>query len=231
MADHSFEEPLSSRTGTVLITGGRGDLGKAIHQELEAKGFRVFAPGRAELNVADPSSIAAYFASLPKLDLVVHCAGVLRDRRFAAMTEDDFETVLKVNLTGAFQVSQAALKSMAKQRHGHLLFIGSNSARWGAIGQANYAAAKAGIIGLTHSLAREYGPRNIRVNCILPGLLETKMTSHLSPEILEQIRASHTLGRFNTCDEVAKFVAFLEANLPHTSGQIFQLDSRVNRWT
>ncbi len=229
MADTSSENLTSPRT--VLITGGQGDLGKAVHHELDAQGFQVIAPGKAELNVADKASITAFLATLPKLDLVVHCAGVLRDRRFASMTEEDFETVLRVNLTGAFQVSQAALRSMARQRRGHLLFIGSNSARWGAIGQANYAAAKAGIIGLTHSLAREYGGRNIRVNCILPGLLETKMTAHLTPEILDQIRASHTLGRFNTCEEVAKFVAFLESHLPHTSGQIFQLDSRVNRWT
>jgi 3-oxoacyl-[acyl-carrier protein] reductase len=120
---------------------------------------------------------------------------------------------------------------MAKHRRGHIIFIGSNSARWGTAGQANYAAAKAGLIGLTHSLAKEYGARNVRVNCILPGLLETKMTAHLSKEILDQVRAAHALRRFNTCAEAAKFIAFLHRDLPHTSGQVFQLDSRVNRWT
>ncbi len=139
--------------------------------------------------------------------------------------------MLDVNLKGAFRVSDHALRVMAKHRRGHLVFIGSNSARWGNAGQANYAAAKAGLIGLTYSLAKEYGSRNVRVNCILPGLLETKMTAHLSKEILDTVRAAHALRRFNTCAQVAKFVAFLHRDLPHTSGQLFQLDSRVNRWT
>jgi 3-oxoacyl-[acyl-carrier protein] reductase len=147
------------------------------------------------------------------------------------MEEEDFDTVLKVNLKGAFQISQAALQSMARRRSGHIIFIGSNSARWGNAGQANYAAAKAGIIGLTHSLAKEYGGRNIRVNCVLPGLLETKMTAHLSEEIKQGVREVHALRRFNTCEAVARFVTFLDQELPHTSGQVFQLDSRVNRWT
>lgn len=231
MAPSSSETTSLPPVRTALVTGGQGDLGKAVHDELQSQRFQVLAPGKSELNVADEASITSYLEAHPQMDLVVHCAGVLRDRRFASMSEEDFDTVLKVNLSGAFQVSQAVLKSMARKRQGHLVFIGSNSARWGAIGQANYAAAKAGIIGLTHSLAREYGARNVRVNCILPGLLETKMTAHLAPDILDQIRAAHTLGRFNKCAEVAKFVAFLDLYLPHTSGQVFQLDSRVNRWT
>jgi 3-oxoacyl-[acyl-carrier protein] reductase len=214
-----------------LITGGEGDLGRAVRAELETRGWHVLGPGRRELDVSDAASITAFFSGLIKLELLVHCAGVLRDRMLGSMTEEEFDTVLEVNLKGAFRVSQAALKLMAKQRRGHLVFIGSNSARWGTAGQANYAAAKAGLIGLTHSLAREYGARNVRANCILPGLLETKMTAHLSPEVLGGIRAAHTLGRFNTCAEVAKFIAFLHRELPHTSGQVFQLDSRVNRWT
>lgn len=216
---------------TALITGGEGDLGKAVRLELEAQGWKVLAPGRRELDVGDADSIAGFMTRLTKLDLLVHCAGLLRDKMLAGMSDEDFATVLKVNLTGAFRVSQAALKLMAKQRQGHIIFIGSNSARWGAAGQTNYAAAKAGLIALTHSLAREYGGRNVRVNCILPGLLETKMTAHLSSEILGKIREAHTLGRFNTSAEVAKFIAFLDRELPHTSGQVLQLDSRVNRWT
>jgi NAD(P)-dependent dehydrogenase (short-subunit alcohol dehydrogenase family) len=216
---------------TVLITGGQGDLGKAVAAELKAQGWSVLSPGRQELDVADAASVESFFNGLAKLDLVVHCAGVLRDRMVTGMTDEEFATVLDVNLKGAFRVSQAALKLMAKQRLGHLVFVGSNSARYGTAGQANYAAAKAGLIGLTHSLAKEYGARNVRVNCILPGLLKTKMTAHLSDEVLEGVRAAHTLGRFNTCAEAAKFIAFLHHELPHTSGQVFQIDSRVNRWT
>jgi 3-oxoacyl-[acyl-carrier protein] reductase len=214
-----------------VITGGEGDLGKAVRAELESQALSVLSPGRRELDVSDPGSVSAFFDALPKLDLVVHCAGMLRDRMLANMSDEDFATVLDVNLKGAFRVSQAALTYMAKHRRGHIVFIGSNSARWGTAGQANYAAAKAGLIGLTHSLAKEYGSRNIRVNCILPGLLETKMTAHLTPEILDAVRAAHTLRRFNTRAEAAKFIAFLHRDLPHTSGQVFQLDSSVNLWT
>jgi NAD(P)-dependent dehydrogenase (short-subunit alcohol dehydrogenase family) len=214
-----------------LVTGGEGDLGKAVAASLATQGDEVHAPGRRELDVSDSAVIIEWFKAHEKIDLVVHSAGVLRDRRFPNMEEEDFDTVLEVNLKGAFQVSQAALKSMAHRRSGHIIFIGSNSARWGNAGQANYAAAKAGIIGLTHSLAKEYGGRNIRVNCVLPGLLETKMTAHLSEEIKQSVREAHALRRFNTCEAVARFVAFLDQELPHTSGQVFQLDSRVNRWT
>lgn len=216
---------------TALITGGQGDLAQAVRAELAGQGYAVHAPGKTELDVTNASSVEACLARHPRLDLLVHCAGMLRDRRATAMTEEDFAAVLEVNLGGAFRVTQGALKLMARQRCGHVIFIGSNSARWGTVGQANYAAAKAGIIGLTHSLAREYGSRNIRVNCVLPGLLETRMTAHLSPEVLTAVKEAHTLGRFNTCDAVARFVAFLDRQLPHTSGQVFQLDSRVNRWT
>lgn len=217
--------------GNVLITGGHGDLAQAVRAELEGKGYVVHAPGKAELDVTSAASVEACLATLPRIDLLVHCAGMLRDRRATAMTEEDFAAVLEVNLNGAFRVAQVTLKLMARQRRGHIIFIGSNSARWGTVGQANYAAAKAGIIGLTHSLAREYGSRNIRVNCVLPGLLETRMTAHLPEEVISSVKAAHTLGRFNTCDAVARFIAFLDSQLPHTSGQVFQLDSRVNRWT
>lgn len=223
--------PAATEKPVVLITGGEGDLARAIRGEFEARDCAALAPGRRELDVSDAASIEAFFAGIAKLDLVVHTAGVLRDHRFANLTEEEFDTVLDVNLKGAFRVSDFALRLMAKQRRGHIVFIGSNSARWGNVGQANYAAAKAGLIGLTHSLAKEYGSRNIRVNCILPGLLETKMTAHLSPEILDAVRSAHALRRFNTCVEAAKFIAFLHHDLPHTSGQLFQLDSRVNRWT
>lgn len=214
-----------------LITGGQGDLGKAVAAALLTAGYEVHAPGRGDLDVADPASIKAWFDGRTRLDLLVHSAGVLRDCRTPHMEEDDWDSVMRVNLKGAFQTSQAALRLMARQRMGHIVFIGSNSARFGTVGQANYASAKAGMIGLTHSLAKEYGARNVRVNCVLPGLLETKMTAHLSEEIKSSVRSSHALGRFNTCGAVAGFVAFLDKELPHTSGQVFQLDSRVNRWT
>jgi 3-oxoacyl-[acyl-carrier protein] reductase len=147
------------------------------------------------------------------------------------MGAEDFSAVLDVNLSGAFRVARGALKRMSRQRVGHIVFIGSFSAFRGPAGQSNYAAAKAGLIALAQSLAREYGARNIRVNCVLPGFMETKMTSHLGDGLRAQFREEHMLGRFNTADEAARFVRFLHLEMPHTSGQVFSLDSRPHRWT
>ena len=107
--------------------------------------------------------------------------------------------------------------------------IGSYSALRPPPGQANYASAKAGLIGLTQSLAEEAGKRNVRVNCVLPGFLETKMTGYLDDNIIETARNAHTLGRFNTAADAARFVRFLDS-MPAVSGQVFQLDSRLRSW-
>ncbi|MEY4483296.1 MAG: hypothetical protein RL693_748, partial [Verrucomicrobiota bacterium] len=156
--------------------------------------------------------------------------GLVADKTLARMEDDDFSRVLDVCLTGAFRTARAALKLMSKQKQGHIVFIGSFSAWRGPIGQANYAAAKAGLFGLAESLAKEYGGRNIRVNVVLPGFMETKMTAGLDESIRATYRQTHALGRFNTAAETARFIAFLDQHLPHTSGQIFNLDSRVHRW-
>ena len=150
----------------------------------------------------------------------------------AKMSESDFDQVIDVNLKGAFLVSQAAVKLMAKQRHGHIVNIGSYSALSGPFGQTNYAAAKAGLIGLTQSLAKEYGARNVRVNCVLPGFLETKMTRHLLEDATfrENLISAHALGRLNTPEDAARFIVFLHT-MENVSGQVFQLDSRMRRWT
>lgn len=214
-----------------LITGGAGDLAGAIRSELEASAVWVHAPARTELDVTSAASVARCLAELSRLDLVVCCAGLIVDRSLAAMSAEDFSAVLDVNLSGAFRVARAALKIMARQRGGHVVFIGSFSAFSGPAGQANYAAAKAGLIGLAQSLAREYGARGIRVNCVLPGFLETKMTAHLGGELRARFRGAHTLGRFNTGAETARFIRFLHLEMPHTSAQVFSLDSRPHRWT
>ncbi len=216
-----------------IITGGEGDLAQALRPVMEAAGFAVLSPGRQELDVTDAASVKAYFAAhVTQLDLLINNAGVCRDVSMARMTEEDFDQVVDVNLTGAFRVSQAALRLMSRQRCGHIINVGSYSALAGPFGQANYAAAKAGLIGLTQSLAQEYGARNIRANCILPGLLGTKMTRHLleDPAWRDKLLQGHALGRLNTPADVGRFIVSLHA-MEAVSGQIFQLDSRVHRWT
>jgi NAD(P)-dependent dehydrogenase (short-subunit alcohol dehydrogenase family) len=212
-----------------LITGGEGDLARHIRAELEFAGWDVLAPGRVELDVLQPK---AFFAQIGRLDLLINNAGVFRDASLLKMSEEDFDAVLDVNLKGAFLCTQAALKLMSRQREGHIINIGSYSALSGPAGQANYAAAKAGLIALTQSTAKEYGPRNIRANCLLPGFLETKMTRHLLEDAAwkVQLLSQHTLGRLNTPQDAARFILMLHA-MPAVSGQVFQLDSRIHRWT
>lgn len=214
-----------------ITTGGAGDLAQAIVAELRGAGFTVLAPGHAELDVSRADSVRAFFSGLKQVDLFINNAGVCRDVSVAKMTEADFDHVVDVNLKGSFLTTQAAVKLMSRQRRGHIINIGSYSALSGPAGQANYAAAKAGLIGLTQSTAREYGARNIRANCILPGFLETKMTRHLLEDAAwrEGLMSQHALGRLNTAQDVARFIVFLHS-LENVSGQVFQLDSRVRRW-
>jgi 3-oxoacyl-[acyl-carrier protein] reductase len=214
----------------VLISGGRGELAGAMRKEFLALGDRVHAPGRQEMDVRDEASVDAFFARLDRLDVLVANAGVVRDATLLKLADDDYNEVVDINLRGAFLCVRAALKLMLKQRSGHLILIGSRSARNGPRGQAAYAAAKAGLMAFAQSVAREYGARDIRCNVVLPGFLATKFTSQLTPDRIEAIRAEHTLGRFNTVENAGRFIASL-ARLDNVSGQVFTLDSRIDRWT
>ncbi|MEO6055070.1 MAG: SDR family NAD(P)-dependent oxidoreductase [Chthoniobacterales bacterium] len=207
-----------------LITGGEGGLARAIQTQLLKDKWEVHAPGKATLDVTSSESIDRAFQSLPRLDFLIHTAGIIRDQTFSRMEESDWDDVLTVNLHSAFHVARRAHQAhMHAQQSGHILFIGSGAARFGAAGQANYAAAKAGLVGLMQSLAQEYGESNVRVNAILPGFLRTKMTAGLDRSLED-----HALQNLNTPEESARFVSFLDT-MPHTSGQVFQLDSRIGR--
>jgi 3-oxoacyl-[acyl-carrier protein] reductase len=171
--------------------------------------------------------VEAFFQQIPDpIDLLISQAAIVKDGPLVRMTEGDWDDVVDTNLKGAWLIARAFLASL-QGRPGHLIHVGSYSGLSGPSGQANYAAAKAGLIGLTQSLARECGPQGIRVNAILPGFLETRMTEHLTDAQRARFREEHVLGEFNTVHEVAKFVRFLHEDLIHTSGQAFQLDSRV----
>jgi 3-oxoacyl-[acyl-carrier protein] reductase len=212
----------------ILISGGEGDLARALQKEFI--GDIVHAPGRKEMDVRDETQIEACFSRLERLDVLIVNAGLTRDGAVTSLTSDDFNEVVNANLRGAFLCARAALKLMLRQRSGHIVLIGSRAARHGTRGQSAYAAAKAGLVGLAQSLAKEYGARNIRCNVVLPGFLETRMTAGVSAGRREEIRGEHALGRFNTADNAARFIAFL-ARLDHVSGQVFTLDSRLDRWT
>ncbi len=212
----------------VLISGGQGDLARALHAAFAAD--TVLAPGRKEMDVRDEAQVEAYFARLERLDVLITNAGVTNDGAMISLRAGDFDEVVNTNLRGTFLCARAALKLMIKQRAGHIILISSRMAKNGARGQSAYAASKAGMIAFAQSVAKEYGARNIRCNVVLPGFLETKMTAGLPPKRLEEARAEHALGRFNTAENAARAIAFL-ARLDHVSGQVFTLDSRIDRWT
>ena len=209
-----------------IITGGEGDLAQALARELRAHSYEVLAPSRQELDVRFPDSVTSFFGAIERLDLLVNNAGVTRDALFPRQSEKDWDEVLKTNLTGAHLCSQAASRFFMRQLQGQIINLGSYSALNPPKGQTSYAAAKAGLIGLTKSYAKELGKRNVRVNCVLPGFLETKMTQSLTAETKEAALERHELKRFNTVSEASRFIAFL-ASTENISGQVFQLDSRV----
>jgi 3-oxoacyl-[acyl-carrier protein] reductase len=237
----------SEAGGVVLITGAAGGLGQGLVRAFASQGWRVAAAYHCgtsqeetneiwpvQMDVASRASVHAAFQHLiqrwGRVDALINNAGLLANELLPQMSEEAWDKVLDTNLKGAFLCSQAVLRPMLKQRGGHIINISSWSARGGGRGQVNYAAAKAGILGLTTSLAKEVGSRNVRVNAVFPGVLPTKMIAHLTPEQVAEFAAANALGRINSIEEVARFVVFL-ASLRNVSGQIFQLDSRIARWS
>ncbi len=210
----------------IIVTGGRGGLATALARHFRALGAEVHRPGREDLDVRRVESVEAYFSAFDQLDVLVNNAGITGDNLMAKLSPQGWDEVIDTNLKGAYLCSRAAARLMGPRRRGHIIQIGSFSALHPSPGQAAYAASKAALIGLTKSLAKELGPDNIQVNCVLPGFLETRMTQDLPEAVLEAARARHCLGRFNTVEESARFIAQL-SGFGHISGQVFQLDSRV----
>lgn len=213
-------------TQHAVITGGSGSLGRAIATAIQAAPWNIATPDRNELDVRDKTAVYRYFARRP-VDLLVAAAGMIRDAPLARLTEAAWDETWEVNFNGAAWCADAVLPHMLAQGRGHIILISSFSALHPPVGQAAYAAAKAALLGLVVDLATRHGRSNIRVNAVLPGFLATRMTEAVSESRRAQIGAAHTLGRFNTCRETANFIRFLHHALPHTSGQVFQLDSRV----
>ena len=185
-------------------------------------------PPREVLDVTSAGEVREFFAVLPRLDLLINNAGLRRDELHLTQSAEDRDAVLDVCLRGAFLCSREAARRMVPQGTGHIINIGSRSGLTGAAGQTAYAAAKAGLAALTKSLAAELGPAGIRVNCVLPGWLETKFTAGVPEEIRRLTLAAHVLGKFNTVADAARFILHLHSQTA-VSGQVFSLDSRPGR--
>ncbi len=233
-------------TKVALITGANGGLGRPLISEFVAHGWHVVAGARTPVPSSHPQivpvpldvtnavqidqAIVTTVERFQRIDLLINNAGVTADASLAQLSDDNWERVLDVNLNGAFRCARAVARQMMRQRDGHIINISSFAARGGRAGQSSYVAAKAGLVGLTQSLAKELGSRNVRVNTIFPGVLPTKMTADLSAEQLAGFAEANALGRINSVEEVARFIAFL-ATTQNISGQVFTLDSRIAPWT
>jgi 3-oxoacyl-[acyl-carrier protein] reductase len=168
---------------------------------------------------------AAVQAQAPRLDVLVNNAGITRDGVFLRMSSADFDRVVAVNLRGAFLVSRAFARGMAKARGGRMINVGSVVGLTGNAGQVNYAASKAGLVGLTKSLAQELGSRNVTVNLVAPGFITTDMTAQLTEEVRGQILQQIPLARLGTPEDVASAVLFLAGDAAaYITGQVLVVD-------
>ena len=230
---------------TILVTGASAGFGQAMCRRLVADGYRVIGSARRidklqalqeelgeafyplQMDVTDLSQVDHALASLPKtwerVDVLVNNAGITNDKLMLKMTEEDFERVLKINLTGAFNMTQAVLKPMSKARQGAIINMSSVVGLMGNIGQANYAASKAGLIGFTKSVAREVAARGVRVNAIAPGFIESDMTDAIPEKMKDAMIAQVPMKRIGQAEEVAEVAAFL-ASQEYLTGQTIAID-------
>jgi 3-oxoacyl-[acyl-carrier protein] reductase len=224
---------------SVLVTGGSRGIGLAIAQRFAAAGDAVMVTSRsgddiqgltvAKCDVRDAASVDEAFraaeAAHGPVEVVVANAGITSDQLLALMSEEAFMSVIDTNLAGAYRVAKRAVRPMMRQRHGRIIFISSVVGMLGSGGQANYAASKAGLIGMARSLARELGSRNITVNVVAPGFADTDMTADLTEERKKAILAGVPLGRMASADEVAGVVQFLAGpDAGYVTGAVIPVD-------
>ena len=231
----------------VFITGSTRGIGLAIAHHFAANGANLVLNGRSEITseligefdqydvqvVGVPGDVSDFedakrmiqeaTEALGSVDVLINNAGITADKLMLKMTADDFERVLKINLTGAFNMTQAVLKPMTKARQGAIINMTSVVGLIGNIGQANYAASKAGLIGLTKSVAREVASRNIRVNAIAPGFIESDMTAVLSDKVKDAMKAQIPMKRFGSVEEIATAALFV-ATQEYITGQTIAID-------
>jgi 3-oxoacyl-[acyl-carrier protein] reductase len=230
----------SSNAGrSVLVTGGNRGIGLAIAQAFAAGGDKVAVTYRSgeppagvfgvRCDVTDPESVDAAFAQVEAeqgpVEVLVANAGITRDQLIMRMSEEDFAAVVDTNLTGSWRVAKRATKGMLRLKRGRIVFISSVVGLLGSAGQTNYAASKAGLVGLARSLARELGSRSITANVVAPGFVETDMTAELADELQKTYKSQIPLGRFCTPDEVARVVRFVAGeDAGYITGAVIPVD-------
>ena len=210
--------------GANVVLNSRGEISEELLDEFKPYGVKVLAISGDVSDFTDAKRMVdKAIEGLGSVDVLVNNAGITQDTPMLKMTEEDFEKVLKVNLTGAFNMTQAVLKQMIKAREGAIINMSSVVGLMGNIGQANYAASKAGLIGFTKSVAREVANRNVRVNAIAPGMIESDMTAVLSDKVKDAMLAQIPMKQFGQAEQVAEVTAFL-ASQDYLTGQVIAID-------
>ncbi|MGT2721899.1 3-oxoacyl-[acyl-carrier-protein] reductase [Streptococcus porcinus] len=231
----------------IFITGSTRGIGLAIAKEFAQLGANVIINGRSSVAPEVLSSFEVFEGKVSfisgdvsdqkdaermineaielfgSVDILINNAGITYDKLLLKMTQEDFETVLRINLTGAFNMTKSVLKPMSKARQGAIINLSSVVGLTGNIGQANYAASKAGLIGFTKSVAREVAGRGITVNAIAPGFIESDMTDVLSEKTREAILSQIPMKRIGKAEEVAKLTSYL-ASQSYITGQVIAID-------
>jgi 3-oxoacyl-[acyl-carrier protein] reductase len=218
---------LASQGAAVAVNyAGSAQAAEHVVAEIVAGGGRAVAL-QADVSDAKASAdlVARAIEALGGLDILVNNAGITRDGLLVRMSDEDWAAVIDTNLSGVFYMTRAAGKVMMKQRSGSIVNVTSVVGLVGNAGQVNYSAAKAGVIGLTKSVARELAPRGVRANAVAPGFIETDMTSKLSEQVCDATRERIAMGRFGSVDDVASAVAFLASDeASYVTGQVLAID-------
>ena len=203
---------------------GRSAISEELLAQFADYGVKVVGiSGDVSDNADAKRMVDAAVEALGSVDILVNNAGITKDGMALRMSEEDFDAVLKINLTGTFNMTQAVLKPMTKARAGAIINLSSVVGLTGNAGQANYAASKAGVIGFSKSIAREVAARNVRVNVIAPGFIESDMTAVLSDKIKDAMMGQIPMKRFGQAEEVAEVAVFL-AKQEYLTGQVLAID-------
>ena len=226
-------------SSVALVTGGNRGIGLAIAHSLKAAGHDVVVTYRSgsapdgfksvQMDVTSTDSVDAGFTSIEEQwgtpEVIVANAGITKDGLVMRMSDEDFESVIDANLTGAFRVARRSTKGLLKLKRGRLIFVGSVVGSVGSAGQVNYSSSKAGLVGMARSFARELGSRGITSNVIAPGFVETDMTATLDEKRRSEIAGSVPLGRFCTAEEIADVVTFIASpQASYISGALIPVD-------
>jgi 3-oxoacyl-[acyl-carrier protein] reductase len=232
-------DPQEQSGRSVLVTGGNRGIGRAIAEAFLAQGDKVAVTTRSggapdgcldvRCDITDAAAVEAAFTEVESahgpVEVLVANAGITADTLLVRMSEDDWASVIDTNLTGSFRLAKRAVSKMMRARRGRIIFISSVVGLLGSGGQVNYAASKAGLVGMARSIAREYGARGITANVVAPGFVETDMTDALSDDLKATYKAQVPLGRYGTTEEIAAAVTWLASDgAAYITGAVIPVD-------